>query len=172
MKNIKFEKNGKIFNLKAIVCENKDLIKYMKRDYLLNLCAEGCPNYNTNWSCPPNSPRFDEYSADYTNSLLVQVTSEVEEGEEFMEAYIQNRNTLEDLLSKMQIDFECIKTACGSCNLCERCAFLDNKHCYHPEKMRYSMEAMGMDLQKMSEEVFNGTFLEDDFCDLARNYRF
>lgn len=50
MKNIKFEKNGKIFNLKAIVCENKDLIKYMKRDYLLNLCAEGCPNYNTNWS--------------------------------------------------------------------------------------------------------------------------
>ena len=44
MKNIKFEKNGKIFNLKAIVCENKDLIKYMKRDYLLNLCAEGCPN--------------------------------------------------------------------------------------------------------------------------------
>ena len=169
MKNIKFEKNGKIFNLKAIVCENKDLIKYMKRDYLLNLCAEGCPNYNTNWSCPPNSPRFDEYSADYT---------------------------LEDLLSKMQIDFECIKTACGSCNLCERCAFLDNKHCYHPEKMRYSMEAMGMDLQKMSEEVFNhkltwnnkdnksnictsigsilfiGTFLEDDFCDLARNYRF
>ena len=196
MKNIKFEKNGKIFNLKAIVCENKDLIKYMKRDYLLNLCAEGCPNYNTNWSCPPNSPRFDEYSADYTNSLLVQVTSEVEEGEEFMEAYVQNRNTLEDLLSKMQIDFECIKTACGSCNLCERCAFLDNKHCYHPEKMRYSMEAMGMDLQKMSEEVFNhkltwnnkvnksnictsigsilfnGTFLEDDFCDLARNYRF
>lgn len=84
MKNIKFEKNGKIFNLKALVCENKDLIKYMKRDYLLNLCAEGCPNYNTNWSCPPNSPRFDEYSADYTNSLLVQVTSEVEEGEEFI----------------------------------------------------------------------------------------
>ena len=29
MKNIKFEKNGKIFNLKAIVCENKDLIKYI-----------------------------------------------------------------------------------------------------------------------------------------------
>lgn len=58
------------------------------------------------------------------------------------------------------------------------------------------MEAMGMDLAKLSEEIFdhkltwnsenkksnictsigsilfNGTFLEDDFCDLARNYRF
>lgn len=196
MKKIKFEKNGKIFTLKAIVCENKDLIKFMNRDYFLNLCKSGCPNYNTNWSCPPNSPRFDEYSADYDKSLLVEVTSEVKDDEEFMEAYIQNRNTLEDLLSKMQIDFECIKTACGSCNLCKRCAFLDNKNCYYPEKMRYSMESMGMDLQRMSEEIFNhkltwngkkeqsttctsigsilfnGTFLEDDFCDLARDYRF
>ena len=36
MKKIKFEKNGKIFTLKAIVCENKDLIKFMNRDYFLN----------------------------------------------------------------------------------------------------------------------------------------
>ena len=196
MKNIKFEKNGKIFNLKAIVCENKDLIKFMNRDYFLNLCKTGCPNFNTNWSCPPNSPRFDEFVKDYKNSLLVELTSEVEDGEEFMEAYAENRNTLEALLSKMQIDFECLKTSCGSCNICERCAFLDNKDCYHPEEMRYSMESIGMDLSKMSEEIFehklswnseteksnictsigsilfNGTFLEDDFCDLARNYRF
>ena len=41
MKNIKFEKNGKIFNLKAIVCENKDLIKYMKRDYLFEFMCRG-----------------------------------------------------------------------------------------------------------------------------------
>ena len=113
-----------------------------------------------------------------------------------MEAYIENRSTLEALLSKMQIDFECLKTSCGTCNICKRCALLDNKNCYHPEEMRYSMEAMGMDLAKLSEEIFdhkltwnsenkksnictsigsilfNGTFLEDDFCDLARNYRF
>ena len=77
MKKIKFEKNGKIFTLKAIVCENKDLIKFMNRDYFLKLCKNGCSNYNKNWSCPPNSPKFDEFSADYTNSLLVEVTSEV-----------------------------------------------------------------------------------------------
>ena len=35
MKNIKFEKNGKIFNLKAIVCENKDLIKIVNLRQLL-----------------------------------------------------------------------------------------------------------------------------------------
>ena len=74
MKKIKFEKNGKIFTLKAIVCENKDLIKFMNRDYFLKLCKNGCSNYNKNWSCPPNSPKFDEFSADYTNSLLVEVT--------------------------------------------------------------------------------------------------
>lgn len=58
------------------------------------------------------------------------------------------------------------------------------------------MEAMGLNLEKLSEEifdhkltwnskdtksttctsigsvVFNGTFLEVDFCDLARDYRF
>ena len=192
MKKIKFEKNGKIFTLKAIVCENKDLIKFMNRDYFLKLCKNGCSNYNKNWSCPPNSPKFDEFSADYTNSLLVEVTSEVRDKEDYME----NRSTLEALLSKMQIDFECLKTSCGTCNICKRCALLDNKNCYHPEEMRYSMEAMGMDLAKLSEEIFdhkltwnsenkksnictsigsilfNGTFLEDDFCDLARNYRF
>ena len=143
-----------------------------------------------------NSPKFDEFSADYTNSLLVEVTSEVRDKEDYMEAYIENRSTLEALLSKMQIDFECLKTSCGTCNICKRCALLDNKNCYHPEEMRYSMEAMGMDLAKLSEEIFdhkltwnsenkksnictsigsilfNGTFLEDDFCDLARNYRF
>ena len=196
MKKIKFEKNGKIFTLKAIVCENKDLIKFMNRDYFLKLCKNGCSNYNKNWSCPPNSPKFDEFSADNTNSLLVEVTSEVRDKEDYMEAYIENRSTLEALLSKMQIDFECLKTSCGTCNICKRCALLDNKNCYHPEEMRYSMEAMGMDLAKLSEEIFdhkltwnsenkksnictsigsilfNGTFLEDDFCDLARNYRF
>ena len=196
MKKIKFEKNGKIFNLKAVVCENEYLIKFMNRDYFYDLCKGECPNFNKNWSCPPNSPRFDEFVKDYKNSLVVELTSEVEDGEEFMEAYSENRETLEALLSKMQIDFECLKTSCGSCNFCEKCAILDNKDCYYPEKMRYSMEAMGVDLQKMSEElfdhkiswnsetekakictsigsiIFNGTFLEDDFCDLARNYRF
>ena len=90
MKKIKFEKNGKIFTLKAIVCENKDLIKFMNRDYFLKLCKNGCSNYNKNWSCPPNSPKFDEFSADYTNSLLVEVTSEVRDKEDYMEAYIEN----------------------------------------------------------------------------------
>lgn len=196
MKKIKFEKDGKIFTLKATVCENKDLIKFMNRDYLLSLCKGGCENFNKNWSCPPNSPRFDEFSLDYTNSLLVELTSEVGENEEFMEAYVKNRSTLEDLLTKMQIDFECIKTSCGTCSLCKKCAILDQKDCYHPEKMRYSMESMGMNLSQLSEEIFNhkltwnsddeknrvctsigsilfnGTFLEDDFCDLAKNYRF
>ena len=88
MKKIKFEKNGKIFTLKAIVCENKDLIKFMNRDYFLKLCKNGCSNYNKNWSCPPNSPKFDEFSADYTNSLLVEVTSEVRDKEDYMEAYM------------------------------------------------------------------------------------
>lgn len=196
MKNIKFEKNGKTFNLKAIVCDNENLIKFMDRDYFYNLCKEKCSNFNTNWSCPPNTPPFDEFVKDYKNSLLVELTSEIEDGEEFMKAYKINRATLEDLLSKMQIDFECLKTACGPCDLCERCAFLDNKNCYHPEMMRYSMEAMGMDLEKLSDEifehkltwnsknrksttctsigsvVFNGTFLEGDFCDLIKDYKF
>lgn len=196
MKKIKFEKDGKIFKLKAIVYENKDLVKFMNRDYFYNLCETSCSNFNKNWSCPPHSPRFDEFVEDYKNSLLVQLTSEVEEGEEFMEAYDKNRSTLEALLSKMQIDFECLKTSCGTCQICERCALLDNKDCYHPELMRYSMESMGLDLSKVSEDIFdhkltwnteteksnlctsmgsilfNGTFLEDDFCDLARNYRF
>lgn len=196
MKKIKFEKNGKIFNLKAIVCDNENLVKFMDRDYFYNLCKTQCENFNKNWSCPPNSPAFDEFAKDYQSSLLVELTSEVKDGEEFMDAYKVNRDTLEDLLSKMQFDFECLKTSCGTCNLCERCALLDNKNCYHPQKMRYSMEAMGMNLDKLSEEifdhkinwnseddkstictsigsiVFNGTFLEIDFCDLARDYRF
>ena len=65
MKKIKFEKNGKIFNLKAVVCENEYLIKFMNRDYFYDLCKGECPNFNKNWSCPPNSPRFDEFVKDY-----------------------------------------------------------------------------------------------------------
>ena len=49
MKNIKFEKNGKIFNLKAIVCENKDLIKYslsILLNYIFNTQKQVTSNIN------------------------------------------------------------------------------------------------------------------------------
>lgn len=154
MINIDFEKNNKKFNLKAKICNNADILKFSNIDYFKDLCKKSCPNYNTNWSCPPNSPRFDDFIKDYKYSLVVQMIGDIKD-DEFMEVYKTNRFILEDILSNIQMNFECLKTAAGKCSICDRCAFLDNEICKNPEYMRYSMESMGVNLAKMSEELFN-----------------
>lgn len=153
MIDINFRKDNKTFNLKAIICPNTDILKFANIEYFKGVCHNSCPSYNTNWSCPPNSPRFDDFIKDYKYSLIVQMTGETNR-EEFLDTYNINRILIEDLLSNIQNNFECLKTAAGKCYLCEQCSFLYNKSCRNPEGMRYSMESMGVNLLAMSEELF------------------
>ncbi len=45
---------------------------------------------------------------------------------------------------------------------CNKCAYVDNLPCIFPEKMRFSMEAMGIDLDRVCREFLNHKIVWDE----------
>ena len=52
----------------------------MKFDNFTGLCRDGCSHYNKSHTCPPNSPKYTDYTKDYESSFYVihEHTAELE----------------------------------------------------------------------------------------------
>ena len=79
MISISFKESNKIINLKASICKNTDIYNYMKFDYFTGLCRDGCSHYNKSHTCPPNSPKYTDYTKDYENTLLIAMYTNIDD---------------------------------------------------------------------------------------------
>ncbi len=169
MINIDFIKDDKNYNLKGIIMKNKDLYSLMNYDCFKNLCKKSCPNYNNNWCCPPNSPKFDDYSSNFKYSLILQLKYNLNK-DSIATIHPILRKILSPLLIKLEHDLSGLYTDSGNCKLCKLCSCSKNKPCSNPELIRYSMESMGIDLDKLSNDYFytpllwNNNSNEGEYC--------
>jgi predicted metal-binding protein len=99
-------------------------------------CQYGCDGYGTSFKCPPNSPTPEQTKtilSDYKEALLVHVDELIDlneivitlEKEIFFDGY-----------------YKAFGMGAGPCNICKKCS----ESCTHPEKVRPSMEACGIDV--------------------------
>lgn len=186
MININFNNDNKLIRLKAKICKNTDIHKYMNFDYFTGLCRDGCPHYNLSYTCPPNSPTYTEYTKEHENVLVIAMYSDVDEKNSISNIHPYLRRVLSDILIPLEKEFDGLLTDGGRCRYCETCTYVDGLPCRFPDKIRFSMEAMGIDLDKVCSEVlehkivwnstdsksyctvlgsinFNGNLLESDF---------
>ena len=177
MIELNFTKDNNKINLKANICDNDILKKYMKFEYFTNLCKEGCPNYNSNYTCPPNSPKFTDYIKGYKSSLVIAMYMSIPKHGTIADTHQYLRSVLSDLLIPLEKKVNGLLTDGGRCLLCKSCAYEDDLPCRFPQKMRFSMEAMGIDLAGVSQDILKHSIIwnnegENSYCTVMGSVNF
>lgn len=140
----------KIINVSKIKVSPRSIIK-----------CTNCPQYDKNPSCPPRAPAYNlakEWLFSYSKALLVKCFID----SNFFET--QKREMLKLLLDKEKLFFQQNKLYAyalfpGNCNLCEICSFQDTKVCSRPSFVRYSLDAVGIEISSITNIDFSESVL-------------
>ncbi len=143
----------------------KYLEEYIDIPQFLQLC-KACPNYNRKWSCPPYDFKPEDYWNKYakmhvigTKILFDEETIDkkhsTEEINNIVTTVIKKEQSL--LLDEILVLEEkypgSIGLAAGSCSICENCARPDSNACNHADKLRYSIESLGGNVDKTVKKL-------------------
>lgn len=129
-----------------------------------------CPNYNNSWACPPESPYMKEIVSQFDKFFLIYFKFNLKEHlngqnleidkRSFSNSFYRNE-LVRDYLEKEIIDFlenykedynDKLILWDGYCRVCSKegrkCTYYLKKPCRYPTDIRFSMEAVGIDVDK------------------------
>lgn len=141
--------------------------KAYDKNKFLELC-KACSNYDQIHNCPP----FDFETRDFLKNYkfftafalkLIFSKKEIENNNSWQKSIDFTALTLmpckkilhEEMLKVEKLYENSLFLTMGSCNECEICEKKNNNPCKHPEKMRYSIEALGFDVTKILKDYFD-----------------
>jgi predicted metal-binding protein len=145
---------------------NKNKIKVDKKCFE-NLCKKGCPNYNKKYSCPPRTPDFYNYIRDYEQLFVLMFSINLNQFSntsylDYHKVRLANA-VMKSRIDKLVWELEKVSNSkflsTGSCRLCRSCQLKKGKPCKSPLKMRYSLEALGVDCNDLAKKLFNKPLL-------------
>lgn len=155
-----------LVNLQATFIKVDSLYEYEQKSKFKNLCAEGCPNYNNKWCCPPFSPTYSKIAEEYSNVILMLLYCDLSQFNYIKAEYMKVKASNAILKSKadkitrfLEKETSGVMMSNGSCKLCKPCNKKKNLSCKRPMDMRYSLEALGLDVGAVSKEIFNHELL-------------
>lgn len=137
--------DAKIISTEDIVVENRVVLK-----------CKWCNNYGKKWSCPPYVPSVDEFRKilrEYKRALVVKFQSAPE-------AWIGEKERVHKALLKIEkMAFEkgfpfALLLRPNGCDICPECDV--TKPCSHPEMLRFSPDAVGVNLIETLKNVGMG----------------
>lgn len=145
---------------------SSELIKYENKDDITKLCA-ACPTYGKKWSCPPHSPSLSDFDLSaYPHAVLVLFWLDLDQFRNLKTEYIKIKAADSVLKSRMDRFMRNVEGSLGgimlsngTCKLCRPCSGSVGLPCKRPEKMRFSMEALGLDVSRIMTEVFDHPLL-------------
>ncbi|MBQ7690615.1 MAG: DUF2284 domain-containing protein [Muribaculaceae bacterium] len=131
-------------------------------------CCAACDNYGRLWSCPPLERDVDGWLVAY-GSVCLFASQVFLTGCHARDAGEAERVVQRALDAAWEIELprlyaleaatagSCVFT--GRCRLCRpgACTRAEGKPCRHPDRLRYSLEALGFDLEKASRELLGIT---------------
>lgn len=136
----------------------------------LPYCRE-CPNYNARWSCPPYDkplPRLEDYAGACLLSVKIVYDQETrvktkgaQAAERVYRQVVEQAKLLAEdwALEQQRRRPGSLALACGGCRRCGRCARQEGLPCRYPEKLRFSLEAMGFDVSGIAEALLGQKML-------------
>ncbi|TFG06600.1 MAG: DUF2284 domain-containing protein [Promethearchaeota archaeon] len=133
-----------------------------------------CPNYNHSWSCPPAAPYLEQEISTYKKFFLIYSKFDLEsyvkeiklkhprrseqkiKNNYYMKSVYRNDlgKEIEKFLKQYQEPHEKkLILHVGACTVCNnkndgKCTYDSGEPCRYPEKRRYSMEAVGIEVIK------------------------
>lgn len=130
--------------------------------------CQGCTNYGKLWSCPPFA--FDPVNIWHSYSklklyakkvmlpdeLTKRTYSQSELSNEYFKIWkVERTSFFNELLSLERTERDSRALVAGCCDICNECARLSGKKCIMPEKLRYSIEALGGDVERTLNLYFD-----------------
>lgn len=135
----------------------EDLLKYYDNEKVENYC-KNCQNYNNIWSCPPHNFNTFDYLKQYNQVNLHAVKIIFEDSsltkEDRMEIFQKERRLFSDRLLSMEKDHTRALIA-GNCYQCQVCNRQKKQACILKDKMRYSLEALGLIVGDVTSHLLN-----------------
>ena len=136
---------------KATIIRTEDI---MLSSVFRDICASNsCGKYGRCWMCPPDIGEIGELMArlkEYRHGLLYQTIYAIEDSfdiEGMGEAAVSHARVSQAVNDAVKPYLPgCLHLSCGGCNLCERCAKLDDQPCRLPDKALPPMEGYGIDV--------------------------
>lgn len=132
----------------------------VNKNIFAEMCMKGCKNYNQKYSCPPFVPEFNSSIKDYDGLFIIMLSSNLEniKSTEYNKIRIANvimKSRIKKLMYYLESKFNSRFFSTGSCELCKPCKCKLNQPCSHPEKRRHSLEAAGVDCNKLAKDLFD-----------------
>jgi predicted metal-binding protein len=124
------------------------------------ICEHECPMYGKSWACPPGVGTVEDCRLRclaYPDALLITTMTEVSDIANIEETLATRpdheavTNQVRDLLRAQGVEPYVLSTE--SCAECDRCAWLDGKPCYHPDRMHPCVESHGINILSVIEEL-------------------
>lgn len=139
-----------------LIPDTSVLYDYYEKAKIEAACEKGCPNYGNKWSCPPYSKHFLNIEEEYSMGYLLCFSTEMKNYLDIKNKYLAVKAanvTLKTLIEKCARRIEeyagGYSLLSGSCRFCKPCQCKIKQPCKHPDRMRYSMEATALNVQKM-----------------------
>ncbi|MFW5746439.1 MAG: DUF2284 domain-containing protein [Nanoarchaeota archaeon] len=124
-----------------------------------DMCKQGCRNYDSKYCCPPFSPSFQAYVKEpYMLLLILKIDLDQFDYKEYHKLRVGNaiiKPRIERVMRALEPYTDSKFCSSGACRLCKPCKRKANKPCQHPDKMRFSLEALGVDCNKLAETAFH-----------------
>lgn len=152
--------------VRLAVIESYRLAEYENKREIEKLC-EACPTYGGKWSCPPHSPAFSKYDlVKYPYAALVLFSCDLDQFSYTKTEYIRikaantiMKSRMDRLMRSLEQRTDGIMISNGTCRLCNPCSKKKGEACKRPEKMRFSMEALGLDVGRITADILGHELL-------------
>lgn len=131
----------------------------LQKELFANMCREGCRNFNKKYSCPPLSLDFSAYTKGYEKLLVILLRinlGQLKEYKEYHRLRIGNaviKPRIEKVMRLLEDNSRFLGT--GACRLCKPCKKALKQPCKYPDKMRFSLESLGVDCNQLAKDVFH-----------------
>lgn len=131
------------------------------------MCRTGCSNYNNKYCCPPHSPEFTSHIGNHDRLLLVMVKIDLDQlaqakYKEYHKVRMTNtiiKSRIEKVMRSLEGESGTKFMSTGACRLCKPCQKKLSRPCKHPQEMRFSLEALGADCNKLAQDAFGKPLL-------------
>lgn len=123
------------------------------------ICKNECQRYNSTWACPPAVGTLQECEDrihSYPHAVFFSSVAEVSDIMN-MEELLSTRRAHEDLTSEVdhflkEEGYQTLTLSTESCDICDVCAYKENKPCRFPERMHPCLESHGVVVSEIVEE--------------------
>lgn len=158
-------------NIKETTLE--ELRKYLQPEVYIEYCKQ-CMYYNKIWACPPYDFEITKILKDYQFAYIIGSKLYIKDLDDNLKELLDKKDleyainkihtnsrlVLDEKLDRISKEGKHLQTLlAGRCMICDICTREKHIPCIHPEKMLYSLEAIGFDVSSICQDILGEKML-------------